>query len=305
MSVSFLRRQTYNRRHLLQSLPRTALGITAPSQEDDTQCDHRAIEHSRSYHATPSRQILPLVALGVGVVSVYSYRALKQMDDDWEEYYEKLEDYRRITGEDPEIASDVSSGAAAATRRGDDNMSSLFKGGTLAVDMGTSKLKLASKAPSSKPAIVVDREGARSTPSFVWINNDDVLVGRMAEGRLYDSKGGNVMRPSEILASDITTNEAEAIQQSIRMACSNALEQVLGGQSVTKNQSTPSPLFVLDESMAYSGAYNVRPVFTYRDDSSLTNFKQSLQSLTSPEGIALFVPEQLVSISNYDTLMTM
>ena len=223
---------------------------------------------------------------------------VKQMDDDWEEYYDKLEVYRRLTGEDPTNATDAPSGGAATARgHGNDNMSSLFKGGTLAVDMGASKLKLASKAPSEKPAIVVDREGARSTPSFVWISNGDVLVGRMAEGRLYDSKGGNVMRPSEILASNMKKNEAEAIKKSIRVACSNALEQTLGGQSDTKNQSTSSPLFVLDESMAYSGAYNVRPIFTYRDESSLFSYKEILQSLTSPEGIAMFVPEPIAIVT--------
>lgn len=242
--------------------------------------------------------------MGVGV---YSYRALKQMDEDWEDYYEKLDEYRRATGIDPEAATtgEASSGTKAGVTSAVDEMTSLFKGGTLAIDLGTSKLKLAHMPSASnananaKPTVSVDREGARSTPSLVWMSSDDeVLVGRMAESRLFDSKGGNIFRPRDVLASDSGSSDtavSKAVQQSIRMAASNALEQVLGGHS---SQST-SPLFVVDESMAYSGAYNVRPVFTYPTSSGsiLSRYKNVIQSLTSPEGIGKFVPEPLAIVT--------
>jgi hypothetical protein len=59
--------------------------------------------------------------------------------------------------------------------------------------------------------------------------------------------------------------------------------------------------------MAYSGSYNVRPVFTYptcitssKDDDGdalLTTYKSVIRELTSPEGIGLFVPESIAAVT--------
>ncbi|KAL3767788.1 hypothetical protein ACHAWO_005198 [Cyclotella atomus] len=318
MSVSFLRRASLHRR-IHPSLPHPL--IASRHDDDDTRCRTSSaplIENSihvnqlqkRDYHATPRQEILPLIAIGVVGIGIYSYRALKQMDEDWEEYYEKLDEYRRVTGIDPESAS---SGRAkdnvSGTKTQVDEMASLFKGGTLAIDMGTSKLKLAhlpSGKANAKPTVTVDREGARSTPSLIWMSLDDgdVLVGRMAEARLYDNKGGRTLRSRDVLNGDSAIKEqafCKAVQQSIRMAASNALEQVLGGQS---SQST-SPLFVVDESMAYSGSYNVRPVFTYPSCTSseafLSTYKSAIRDLTSPEGIGLFVPEPIAIVTGAES----
>ena len=60
--------------------------------------------HKRSYHTTSRNEILPFLAIGgiLGITSVYTYRALEQMDNDWEEYYDKVEEYKLKTGIDPE-----------------------------------------------------------------------------------------------------------------------------------------------------------------------------------------------------------
>ena len=50
------------------------------------------------------KSYIPFLAIGgiLGVTSVYTYRALEQMDNDREEYYEKVEEYTLKTGIDPE-----------------------------------------------------------------------------------------------------------------------------------------------------------------------------------------------------------
>ena len=57
----------------------------------------------REYHTTSRNEILPFIAVGVlGATTVYTYRALEQMDKDWDEYYDKVEEYKSKTGIDPE-----------------------------------------------------------------------------------------------------------------------------------------------------------------------------------------------------------
>lgn len=280
----------------------------------------------RSYHSTPRNEILPLIAAGFVITSgVYTYRALQQMDEDWEEYYEELEEYKAVTGIDPEASAmgdggDVSTGNASSANSADEDMSLHFKGGTLAIDMGTTHLKLShrnslanksqyknGKPPS--PTVTVDREGYRSTPSLVWMPpslDDDFLVGRLAAARLYDGKGGTTLRPQEaLLSGGVGESVGErAARQAIRDAASNALDQVLGN-SAKGGGSSQRPLFVLDESMASGGgSYNVRPIFTYPSSTTgassndyVGRYQHAVKGLTSPEGIASFVPEPVAIVA--------
>eukprot|EP00804_Cyclotella_cryptica_P017151 CCRYP_003362-RA/>CCRYP_003362-RA protein AED:0.37 eAED:0.37 QI:0/-1/0/1/-1/1/1/0/77 len=74
----------------------------------------------RAYHSTSKQQILPLIALGVGISAIYSYRAIQQMDAEWDEYYEQLEKYKADTGLDPEATcQDKAAEAAGDERRKD------------------------------------------------------------------------------------------------------------------------------------------------------------------------------------------
>jgi hypothetical protein len=59
--------------------------------------------NKREYHATSRKEILPFIAVGVlGATTVYTYRALEQMDKDWDDYYDKVDEYKAKTGIDPE-----------------------------------------------------------------------------------------------------------------------------------------------------------------------------------------------------------
>jgi len=59
--------------------------------------------NKREYHSTSRNEILPLIAVGLlGATTVYTYRALQQMDKDWDDYYNALEEYKAATGMSPE-----------------------------------------------------------------------------------------------------------------------------------------------------------------------------------------------------------
>ncbi|KAL7517680.1 hypothetical protein ACHAWX_002587, partial [Stephanocyclus meneghinianus] len=268
----------------------------------DVHADASARQHlsiDRSYHSTPNPQILPLLAAGiVGITAVYGYRALRQMDADWDDYYERLQDF--------EAAERTGSNAS-------DVVASHFTGGTLAVDSGSSFLKVAHRNArgGTRPEVVVDGEGQRSIPAFVWMSSRDgevaeLLVGRMAAARRYDSRGGTVSSTRDALWRHSDDKDLErGVRRSIRTAASDALERVLGGDTNRSSDSASAPLFVLDPSVAVHGAYNVRPVFTYPPGSSnnqndnhfsLQRYMNVVQYFVSPKDMALFVPEPVAAL---------
>lgn len=278
----------------------------------------RTRSRPRQYHSSGRKEILPFLAVGfIGVSAVYTYRALQQMDQDWEKYYEALDEYKSITGVDPEKQDGRGDNDASASNTDNIDLSSLFTGGTLALDMGTTRLKLSHRPTRTKqqngkppsPAVSIDREGHRSTPSLAWVPPSNVgegkmLVGRLAEARSYDTRGGTIIYPREELAGD---NKSEAaVLELIREVATNALDQVLGNNGGFSTQRE-TPLFVLDASMAKGAgsAYNARPIFTYpphdkhSTDSNLylEQYQHVVNGLTSPRGIAAFLPEPVAAVA--------
>lgn len=237
------------------------------------------------------------------------------MDQDWEQYYKKLKEYKSTTGIDPEKQDGREENVASVSNTHNIDISSLFTGGTIAIDMGT-RLKLSYRPTRAKhqngkppsPVVSIDREGHRSTPSLAWIppsnvGEENMLVGRLAEARSYDTKGGTIISPREELACN-NTSEA-AVQEIIRDVATNALDQVLGNNGGFSTQNE-TPLFVLDASMSKgASSYNVRPIFTYpphdqhSTDSNkyLEQYQHAMNRLTSPRGIASFVPEPIAAVA--------
>jgi len=285
------------------------------SFDNDDNNKHSTTIQNRSYHATNRNEILPFVAAGVLVgAGVYTFRTLQQIDKDWEDYYHDLEEYKSVTGIDPEQQSSSADGSSAASNRSDNaDLSSFFTGGTLAIDIGTSRLKLShqpslSKNKNAKPSVIVDREGHRSTPAIAWRKDgEDILIGRLAASRSFDTRGGSIVHPQDVLLGNNDQIDMAAIQKTLRDVAANALDQALGsstGSSVTNNSN--NPLFVLDTSIAIPGSYNVRPIITYPPAQSTATssptdmneqYQQALNGFTSPEGIADYVSEPLAIVS--------
>ena len=329
-----------------QSSMNSSSSLLGSSSASFTNNNHMSCTTARAYHTTPKNQILPFLAVGVlGASAVYTYRTFQQMDQDWDDYYEAVEEYKAMTGIDIDPATQSAASASASSTaantatsmNGNEDLSAFFTGGTMAIDLGTTRLKL-SHRPSllanannnaqqlstskSTPSVSVDREGFRSTPSLLWMpllssqneSCEEVLTGRLAQARMYDTKNGLIVHPREALLEG--TNDVErAIESSIRVVASNALDQALGGTSPSSQSSSGTisggdkPLFVLDASMAESSeSYNVRPIFTYPPQyeqeqqsqsttTTLEEYKRSMNNLTSPAGIAEFVSEPVAIVT--------
>jgi hypothetical protein len=272
------------------------------------------LNRKREYHSTSRTDILPFIAIGfLGATAVYTYRTLKQMDKEWDDYYDALAEYKAATGSGSEKASATDDELKNRTSSHHIMISSHFTGGTLAIDLGTSALKLSHRQSNNNdankkgdPSIVVDREGFRSTPALVWVgehSDDGAIVGRLAQARSFDTKGGFIICPRLAMNNSNNDNELvmKATRETIHAAAANALEQILGGgRGVGKNSD--EPLFVLDSTMATKGSYNVRPIFSYpslgEDESKyLACYRNAINDLSSPAGIASFVAEPIAAIT--------
>ncbi|KAL7463381.1 hypothetical protein ACHAXS_003757, partial [Conticribra weissflogii] len=280
---------------------------------------------TRSYHATPPKPILPFLAAGiVGLGAVYTFRALRQMDEDWEEYRERVEEYERATGmaleSDMDMDMDMDMEMEGEAKEGNaaEDVAAHFRQGTLAVDMGSARLKLAHRpqvrkrgdAAGPAPSVGVDREGGRSTPNWIWFehsdSNSDSEGGNVLFGRLAASHHVGAIHPREALYARSGPSEALAVKsarEAIRIAASDALDQILGGGIDGRKQT--DPLFVLDPAIVSGTAasYNVRPVLTHPPDAPawyLERYRKAIDDLTAPPGIALFVPEPVAAVAGAD-----
>lgn len=265
------------------------------------------------------------------------------MDEDWEEYYEQVEEYRRVTGVDleghdaeKEHAGEVGEDVGRA-EEGD--LAAYFRQGALAIDMGSTRLKLSHRSPrrtkndsgggdeaGPAPTVGVDREGARSTPNLIWFEGDDG-EGNVLFGRLAASHHAGVVNPREALFAnhhfggendsdndadnDATIGNGDALavksaREAIRIAASDVLDQLLGSSNNNSNNDPKQthPLFALDPSLPSTAAsYNVRPILTYPPDAPawyLERYRKAVDDLTVPPGIAAFVPEPVAAVAGAD-----
>lgn len=128
------------------------------------------VDRRRQYHATPQREIVPLIA-AVGLVAVvarYSYRAVQRMQADMEDYQYALQEYERQKIKEDNLQ------AATATNGASKTTNSSTPAATLAIDLGTCFTKLASTTPSLD--VIVSREGDRSFFNGVVYNSNNTTT---------------------------------------------------------------------------------------------------------------------------------
>ena len=274
------------------------------------------------YHTTTKKEILPLIAVGsLAVVGVYSFKALKRMDEEWEEYEEALREYKLEHGlSDEDMENIMDTTASTTTKNEGDYVKSASRGssfeqGRLAIDLGSVNIRIAhyndKKNTNTKPKIVVNREGSRSTPNSIIVETDGSIVsGKMAASKIYERSQSNnpVLNPYQLLSSTTTTsnnNGSEttmtmkyAVQNAISSLAKDALEQVVG-----RNDSSNAALFSIDS----NNGYNTQPIFTYpppktedvvnnKDDSFLELYQDATYDLMSPSSIAKFIPEPICAV---------
>ena len=261
----------------------------------------RLSEQRRYFHATNKKEILPLIGIGLGVVGFYSYRAMKQMDQDWEDYEEALHEYNIEHGISNDMF-DEGSDEKPATTRGS------FSDGTIGIDLGTMNIRISHK-PSSlggKSNVIVNREGARATPNYIMFESDGTMMtGQMAASKLHERYGSDtpVLNPSSLLKGNSLEKSyahLSIVEETISSCARNALESIIGGNH-TKSQN----LFSIDVNA--TGGFNVQPVFAYppsqavtgkgQDDTYLQLYQEKAQKLAAPSAIAKFVEEPVCAIT--------
>ena len=216
-------------RTITQIVP-SALSSSFPytyNDKNEQQQKQHGIIQRRDYHATPKREIIPLlvVGLGVGLIGRYSYRAMKRMDEEWEDYQWQLQHYEK------QHRSEFIKKA------------SKFPHGTLAVDVGTSTIKLAHNGNG----ILVSREGARTTFAGVVYTgenkDEDVLTGQSAMEKYWQVKAelAEMARPIPPPPSSFSSSSSKVMLQVLTPTIHDALQRATLEQSKMRNVVTVPP----------------------------------------------------------------
>jgi Hsp70 protein len=173
--------------------------------------DGRERPQRRHYHATAKREILPVVAaLGLLFIGRYSWKALRRMDEELEDYQWQLQQYEK------------------AHRNENSGSTDQFQDGTLAVDVGSMFVKLAHNGNG----ILISREGARTT--FAGIvkqddDSDDVLVGERAFEKYWEAMDAKKVAMAK---------DGDALLRVITPAIQDALERANLNQSKMRSVVT-------------------------------------------------------------------
>eukprot|EP00592_Proboscia_alata_P022764 CAMPEP_0194410914 /NCGR_PEP_ID=MMETSP0176-20130528/9058_1 /TAXON_ID=216777 /ORGANISM="Proboscia alata, Strain PI-D3" /LENGTH=601 /DNA_ID=CAMNT_0039212567 /DNA_START=120 /DNA_END=1925 /DNA_ORIENTATION=- len=283
-----------------------------------------SIIQCHEYHATPKREILPMIGLAtIAFVGRYSYKAMVRMNEEWADYEDDLEKYILEHG-DEALTDDQRSNLKKQ----------LYTGGYLGIDMGSTNLRISHYHPkaalgggskgtaatnnstnaSSRPKVVDDREGGRSTPSLCYQTLDEqskeVLVwGRMAKSKFYerrssDSSKSQVLSPMNWMRTASRDNQTtaadvqRAIQQLIRSTSRNALEKKLGAINNTNNENTA----VHDDDQPLFGGkygYDAKPIVAIPPslpNGHLELFREALSKIAVSPCEATFVSEPMAAI---------
>ncbi|KAG7344200.1 DnaK protein [Nitzschia inconspicua] len=228
----------------------------------------------RHYHATSRQEILPLVAgLGVIFVGRYSWKALKRMDQEWEDYLWELQRYQR-------------------QRLKHANASEIPI--TIGVDVGSFYLKL-SRMNGNKPELIETPQGDRYRFNGIMIQEGgDIVTGKTALDKFYypltedtkdsatDSSSSNsVILPYMELHRNSHSDAASLVQNVFVPAVSEAMERVASDMSSNNKDDGKS-------SKTLRTVLALPPLFYNRyGESFFRNFQDdSHHTITVPEPVA-------------------
>lgn len=263
------------------------------------------------FHATAKREILPLIGVAVlAVVGRYSYRAVRRMQEEWEEYEEDLKEYNATT-------NNLSSDTSRTRREYTDQSKKSTTLPILGISIGPSYTRVsflnttataAAAGDANTPLVVENREGSRRTPSFVLFDNDgsnNYLWGQMAKSTRFKNRERIISPISELLSlaadhnnlnnkHNVSARVAQAQNSCLimtREVALNALQKILG-ESNTKVQQ-----ILFGETY-----YNVQPVVTYPPSFDFSNsmakilFMDSIKSLAATDGTIQYISEPIAAI---------
>jgi len=248
----------------------------------------------RDFRATPKREIVPLVgAAALFVLVRYSFKALRRMDDEWEEYQWQLSQYEKRQAADENRSDDASF--------------------VIAVDIGSLYTKLASKGPpkssassssssppSSKAEVVVTREGDRSFFNGVVLGGQDgddraAVRGRAALDRFYYNPK---LSSGEDAAGTVTlpcrADTVEQLSRVLRGSLTPALREALDRIDFGADKSPPEIRTVITHPVDSFHSRLYADAFSDPDSGILPSIeeKSSQQQLPPP----VLLPEAVAAI---------
>jgi molecular chaperone DnaK (HSP70) len=236
-------------------------------------------QHIRSFHATPRREIVPLIGAAVIFgVGRYSWKALKRMDDEWEDYQWDLQQYDKQRAKAGDPALDLSR--------------------TIAIDLGTVYTKMAKSHP--KPEVLISREGDRAFfngilyPESDRSNANAAQRGRAALERFYfetnDQDHGDdtkkVRMPWRMLveaggadtSSTATDHAAKTVSDVLTPALTEALDRLDGDYQQKQLRTTVTVPVQLTHNTVYASAF--------AKDNLLPNLPNHATTVLLPDPVA-------------------
>lgn len=254
------------------------------------------------FHATPRREIVPVIgAAVVAVVVRYSYKALMRMGEEREEYLEELAAYEDKYGP---IGEGYSSGG--------DNSTKSAPLGSLGLDLGSANIRVAyvPSGSSSEPRVIEDREGGRSTPNSILLEEEEIYehgvsaIGRLAKAKVHErcfrAESEHVLNPWKLLQTKDDRAET-ATQAVIRSALISAMEKATG-KKYSMGKSSPFVFSKDNERL-----FNLKAVFTYPvglstvggvgDDEFINIYRKALNGLYEDSQNVRMVPEPIATMA--------
>jgi molecular chaperone DnaK (HSP70) len=229
--------------------------------------------HIRSFHATPQREIVPLIGAAVIFgVGRYSWKAMKRMDDEWEDYQWDLQQYDKQRAKAGDPASDMSR--------------------TIAIDMGTVYTKMAKSHP--KPEVLISREGDRAFFNGILYPESDIgneaQRGRAALERFYfetddqdhdDTK--KVRMPWRMMVeagADTSSTEtaSKTVSDVLTPALTEALDRLDGDYQQKQLRTTVTVPVQLAQNEVYASAFS--------KDNILPNLPNHATTVLLPDPVA-------------------
>mmetsp|Transcript_64054 Transcript_64054/g.75828 ORF Transcript_64054/g.75828 Transcript_64054/m.75828 type:complete len:487 (+) Transcript_64054:158-1618(+) len=227
------------------------------------------LHHINEFHSTSKREILPIIGLALAAVTVrYSYRAVVRMEEEWDEYERELRDFKSSS------PPSKSSPSSAATFQG-----------LMGVDLGTTNLRVAYQnlsRPESRPNVIENRDGSRSTPAFLRHGGNDSSVGNMARDKRYELPG-DVSNPRDLLSRN-GDDAMDVTHDVLRPILRDALDKTTGTR--VGDNGDDAVLFGLVSGLP------VRPAFTFAGGDAVPSpqFVTAVNRLCEP-ALPVFVPE--------------
>lgn len=227
--------------------------------------NHNVIQQYRKFHASKRREIVPIIIAVVGAVGIrYTYRAIVQMEEDWQDYEDALEEYNR--------KNNINNNNGTSTTKNKH---------IIGIDLGSVNLRVSHSTPKNTAEIIINSNGARSTPNvFLLEDNNKISFGNFAHEKILEQPN-RVFQPFLLLQND--SDELLKLQQT---SSTTSLEYILPTMLNNIVEDAKNQLSLVDE---------VHPIVTYPP---MDSYEKEYKDILSKWGVTNYtvIPEPIAAI---------